>query len=795
MADGSITFSTDLDNKQLEQKLAEAKEEIKDTEKQLNALEKERSNAIRKQESAYSDLQKKQEQYAASLEKVRELEQERSYGRTRIHSLKESGLNEQRIMNNEVAFWGREDLAAKQSTKYMEARENLTRLIADYKQQLAYIQQINAEISKAKSAEEQHKQAVAEANQSYRSASATVQTLDSSISSVQASLASAESTAGSFAQQLQEAQEQAQQTEQATQTLKTPIEKAATGVDRFVNRIKRIALNAFVFNLVSKGFQAIVSRVKDAIAADEEASAAMARLKGAMLTMIQPIISFVVPVLTTLANVLTRIIALVGNLFGKSFLADNAKAAQALDEQANAIDGVGSAAKDAQKQLMGFDELNTLSDDSSSGSSGGSSGGTSDASYDFDTGMVTDKLDELAVYVAGALLAVGALLAFSGINIPLGLGLMALGAVAMAAVIKENWDSMDGKVGDAITKVLLVLGAAALIIGAILTFSGTNIALGIGLMIAGAAALGAAVVLNWDTIENALKGPIGKITALVSGAFLVLGAILALTGVNLPLGIGLMVAGAAGLAVVAVVNWDTMGELIKNDISAIATAVSVALLALGAMLAFSGANIPLGIALIVAGAAGLVTVTALNWNAITDKIRDVWQGIKNFWNQYIAPVFTTAFWKEKFGTIKEGLTSKIKDGINAAIGLFNTFIGWVNQKMNFSWGGLSIAGKQLVEPGSLQLFTIPSIPYLAQGAVIPPNREFLAVLGDQKHGTNIEAPLDTIKQAVAEVLAQNGGGGEQEIIINFTGSLSQLGRVLAPEITRQQRQTQRVKGV
>ena len=53
---------------------------------------------------------------------------------------------------------------------------------------------------------------------------------------------------------------------------------------------------------------------------------------------------------------------------------------------------------------------------------------------------------------------------------------------------------------------------------------------------------------------------------------------------------------------------------------------------------------------------------------------------------------------------------------------------------------------------SLGTLTAPQIPYLAQGAVIPANREFLAVLGDQTHGTNVEAPLATIQQAVAEVM-------------------------------------------
>ena len=83
------------------------------------------------------------------------------------------------------------------------------------------------------------------------------------------------------------------------------------------------------------------------------------------------------------------------------------------------------------------------------------------------------------------------------------------------------------------------------------------------------------------------------------------------------------------------------------------------------------------------------------------------------------------------------------------------------------------------------------IPYLASGAVIPPNAPFMAVLGDQKSGTNIEAPLETIKQALADVLTQGG----EDITINFTGDLAALARVLTPSITRQQRRAQRSKGV
>mgnify|MGYP007122093631 CR=1 FL=1 len=56
---------------------------------------------------------------------------------------------------------------------------------------------------------------------------------------------------------------------------------------------------------------------------------------------------------------------------------------------------------------------------------------------------------------------------------------------------------------------------------------------------------------------------------------------------------------------------------------------------------------------------------------------------------------------------------------------------------------------------ALPKFNFVKIPKLAQGAVLPPNQPFLSMVGDQRNGTNVEAPLDTIKQAVAEVMMEN----------------------------------------
>lgn len=75
------------------------------------------------------------------------------------------------------------------------------------------------------------------------------------------------------------------------------------------------------------------------------------------------------------------------------------------------------------------------------------------------------------------------------------------------------------------------------------------------------------------------------------------------------------------------------------------------------------------------------------------------------------------------------------------------------------------------------------VPALADGAVLPANKPFLAMVGDQKRGTNIEAPMDTIKQGVREVMSEGGSrGGSTDVNVRFTGSMSQLVRALKPEI-------------
>ena len=135
---------------------------------------------------------------------------------------------------------------------------------------------------------------------------------------------------------------------------------------------------------------------------------------------------------------------------------------------------------------------------------------------------------------------------------------------------------------------------------------------------------------------------------------------------------------------------------------------------------------------------------------LSRKLTEIKENIKTWFENDVSPWFTKEKWLDIMKGVKEAITTTFTNAINAAIELFNRFIGWLNDKMKFEWDGVVIGGKTILDGGSIQLFTIPEIPKLAAGAVIPPNKEFIATLGDQKSGVNIETPEKLLRQIVRE---------------------------------------------
>lgn len=309
---------------------------------------------------------------------------------------------------------------------------------------------------------------------------------------------------------------------------------------------------------------------------------------------------------------------------GAGFLADN-------------LDDAAGAAKKLKQYTAGFDELNVFAPNTGSGSGAGAGGA---GGFDFDLPtydflgdavqtrigeikkMIEDTLAEITTIVSGFMLAVGAILVVTGVNIPLGVGLMAAGAVGLAATVGLNWTAMSSELASTLALITGVVGGFLLALGAIMAFSGANLPLGIALMALGGASLVSAAVINWHNSDRHLTDALTTLTGVLAGASLAVGAMLAFTGVATGLGIALMAVGAVTLVSAAALNWNSIPDALASPLSRVGLLVSGATLALGAILAFSGC-MPLGIALMAIGATSLVSVMALNWNGLSDEIQNV----------------------------------------------------------------------------------------------------------------------------------------------------------------------------
>lgn len=368
-----------------------------------------------------------------------------------------------------------------------------------------------------------------------------------------------------------------------------------------------------------------------------------------------------------------------------------------------------------------------------------------------------------------------------------GIALIALGAATVVADIAINWDSIkDMLSNEKVATWVAIGGILAVVLGILLCFAHQWWA-GIGLIALGATALGVDVAVNWDAIKDVLTDEkfagwiaLGGLVAVALGILLCF--------VNLPLGIGLIALGAVSLVSVIALNWDAIWGAITGTFNAVIDWIKTyGLLVLGILLCLTG-GLPFGFALILNWAKDNAEEIPLA-NKILEFVESVWGSVKAFWNRYIAPVFATKFWLDLAKTCGNGLIGGFEAAINGIISMFEKMINWIINGLNKisfdipDWLG---GGSFGINIPNVSLGRV-SIPRLAQGAVIPPNREFLAVLGDQKQGTNIEAPLQTIVDAFNIALQGNAnyGGGNTEVVLEIDGR--EFGRAVVEQGNRENR--------
>ena len=853
MSEGSITFSTALDNAQLEKDLASLNKKIEKTEQKIADLTTKRNEAREKgifdgavldgEKAALQEIKDRLADIRAMSGDKSLAPETREEAKALLPSVQEEWSGQRTRVRMLQAEWDKTENAV---DRYTAQLSDADAALSRYKEEAGYLHQQILEAGQARAELEKNaevsEQRIVDRNRELLKLKERQKELERG--GMGLGYREYDETTRRIAalnEELQAYQASLRGAKEAPQDMGKAARKAASHMDSFGKRLKGILASAFIFNVLSAGLRQLTGWMGKSIRANDQARQAIARLKGALLTLAQPLIEVVIPAFTLLINILARVVTavaqLVSAIFGKT-LKQSKDGAKALYEEANAIKGVGSAADEAAGSLAGFDEVNTISTENA----GGAGGGISDSAIKPDfTGMIEGELSKIATLVGAALLAIGAILTFSGANIPLGIALMAAGAITLVSVIATDWNSIEkmlqgpiGTVTAIVSVALLALGAilafstvniplgialmalgalglaavaaanwdalpallqgpigtvttivsvALLAVGAVLLFSSANIPLGLGLLSVGAVGLAASIAANWEAIQTAMQGPVGTITILISAALLAVGAALLFSGANIPLGLGLLSVGAVGLAVSIAANWDAITAAVGGTVQTLTIIVSAALLVLGIILLFSGGAAPLGLGLLAAGAVGLAATIVPNWNFILEAVQDAWSSLKNWWNTNAAKFFTLDYWLN----LGKGMVDGLLKGLRNIWSGLTDWVGGVKNAIDDAFSSSSSRGsirntgytkRTMPMAAALPEISTRSVPALAKGAVIPPNREFLAVLGDQRSGTNIEAPVSEIENAVARGMASAGMSGQAVALLEAILEAVRAGHII-----------------
>ena len=683
MADGTITFSTALDNKQLEK-------ELQNTLKKINSLEK----SIAEMGSGRNALAEQAKEMGTQLDAAKQKLYEMQSAAKGVYS-KEAIADQKTLVNGLQSEWNKINSRV---DSYDQKIKNATASLADEKE---HYSEISQQIDKA----------------------------------------NGKST-----------------------KMQDSIERIGKSVEKIGNRIKNLFTRVFLFSVLTSAFRSFRTWLGNVIKSNSEAAASIAQLKGALLTLAQPIVEVIIPAFTALVNIVTKVVTalatLVSWIFGKT-ISQSKEAAKNLNKETKALGGVGAAANEAKKQLAAFDEINQLVQETSSGGGGGSS---TDASFDFDE---TSFLK----------------------NLPNWLKNLAADLQIKIKNLKFDWDR-----GNILHNKDAWIIALSGILGAVLggMFGGLHGAV-IGLLLGAAIGLIGCTLL--DKTSNPEKYKRLAIVALTSILGAVLGAKFGgLTGATLGLLLGLSI----GLVSLDFIDGKFEGWNSQDTFLTVMTAI------LGAVIGSIFGGFAGGVIGLVVGAA--ISIKALNWirkldNPSNDKVLFT-TTIITLLSTIIGTIFggfvggaiglvvglgisiaavqfdnsIDAATKTKAAAIlKTVMLGIIGALIGAAIGgVVGGIVGGVvgiTLGLAIHWGDITTdsvptRGGFYANRGKTSAISKPGsgfggggisaqssslrVPALAQGAVIPPNREFMAVLGDQTSGNNIEAPESLIRQIVRE---------------------------------------------
>lgn len=496
-------------------------------------------------------------------------------------------------------------------------------------------------------------------------------------------------------------------------------------VDKLKTRMTRLIGTVAIFNLIRNKLTELRNGFTSLLKKNDSFSSSLNQIKANLMTAFAPIYNACLPAINSLMNALSKITGtiavFISGLFGTS-LEDAKKQAEGLSKS---LDDTAKSGDKASGSLASFDNLEVIADNSSS--SGGTSSGNNNIDYNGEitysqklldilnsiSSWVTNNSDIVTGFIGGV---TGALVALKLLGLDpiqsLGIGVALAGVIILIQGIIDfvkdpSWENF----GTILTGLTLILAGVAI---AMLAVNASNPVGWILLAIAAVVALGAIIIKNWDSIKEVFS----KIWSWISEKVIE------------PVKNGFASAGEFLKE-----KWNNIKEF------------------------FSGL-----------------------WEGMKDGAKNAWEGIKNVFSK-VATFFKNIFsnaWEgvKKVFSVGGKIFDGIKDGIVTAFKtVVNAIITGINKVVSLPFKGLNgILDKlQDISIVGIKPFNwitwrapVPQIPKLAKGAVIPPRSEFMAILGDQKRGVNIETPLDTMVEAFNKALDDRNNGNGEVVIENLT---------------------------
>lgn len=817
MADGSITFDTKVDNTGITQGLKNIRTQLKTTQAEYNKIEKQYMSVQKKLEQTPNDtgLQATAKNLETALDgtytKLEDLQ-------NRLATLEPlEGLSKE---------------ADTISTKLNSLYDNLNKMMgmgkdpnsSAFKSTLYDIQEAETKLNEIYA--EMDKKSPGTAVDLKASLAGAMDTQSSAISNYIKSFIGANSAMKSYSK----SSDGVVKANQKMNSSSNGLSKGLLSVGRmFKLLVLRMTMRAAI-NAAKEGFQELAKYSPEVNGQLSSLMSSLSQLKYSFSAAFAPLLSVVVPIINTVCSAISTLLSYLGRLF--AFLTGKNTFIVAKKQQkdyAKSLGGTSSAAKDAEKSLAGFDEINQLNlsrNDNSGG--GGSSVNPNDLFETKDLGEmgewakkikalwddVVQVFNNLAAAFKKAWNTAGngarimkslsnyANIIYNGLKkcteatVEWSANLDLSPLLSAIAGLLESFEPILQKIVDLGTFIYteIILPIATWLLESAIPAVLDDIAGALDVINACLEVIQPILQTLWEDVINPLFTFIGDVVVAILEQLATWLENIAnwITEHEILLQTIIVILGSLVVAFELV-----MGalNLVHTAVIAFNAAVNIANTVMGVMkAAFTFLTSPIGLVVLAIGALiAILVLLVMHWDEVKKWAVDTW-------NTICATFNAAGTWFD------EHVLTPLKDGFK---GFVNTVIGWAEGLANGIVSGIEWAINHVVDMINSISFDVPdwvpfvggshfgvslshvsfdrvSIPRLATGTVVPPNAgEFAAILGDNKRETEVVSPISTMKQALIEALQEYGVS--REIILQVNGDLGALVRLLKIELSNEEK--------